>query len=92
LPDLRNFLELLKTRVPADLVSIRQPIDPDYEVTAIVRGVEGMTNPVVIFEKKFGFRASDLRSLLFEAHLPTNKHSHSFPVPEFTKGAILPSP
>jgi UbiD family decarboxylase len=47
--DLRTFLELLKERFPEELITITDRVEPDYELTAIVKEIEKRANPAVIF-------------------------------------------
>ena len=52
--DLRRFLAFLKEKHPEEVVEVQAEVDPDYEVTAIVKEMEKRTNPVVIFRNPKG--------------------------------------
>jgi UbiD family decarboxylase len=52
--DLRKFLAFLKAKHPEEVVEVQAEVDPDYEVTAIVKEMEKRTNPVVIFRNPKG--------------------------------------
>ena len=52
--DLRRFLAFLKERYPEEVVEVQAEVDPDYEITAVVREMEKKTNPVVIFQHPKG--------------------------------------
>jgi len=52
--DLREFLLFLKQNHPQEVVEIGIAIDPDYEITAIVRELEKKFNPAVIFPNPKG--------------------------------------
>jgi len=52
--DLRRFLAFLKEKHPEEIVEVQAEVDPDYEVTAIVKEMEKRTNPVVIFRNPKG--------------------------------------
>ena len=41
--DLRSFLTLLKERYPEEIVVIQEPVEPDFEITAIVNDLERRT-------------------------------------------------
>jgi len=58
--DLRKFLAFLKEKHPEEIVEVQAEVDPDYEITAIVKEMEKRTNPVVIFRNPKGspFRLS----------------------------------
>lgn len=49
--DLRSFLDLLKRERPGDLAVVSAPIDPAYEITALVAKLEkDKRRPVMLFE------------------------------------------
>jgi UbiD family decarboxylase len=54
--DLRSFLDLLKRTRPADLQIVSRPVDPAYEITALVAKLEkeGRRRPVLLFENVKG--------------------------------------
>jgi UbiD family decarboxylase len=54
--DLRSFLDLVKRSRPADLQIVSRPVDPAYEITALVVKLEkeGRRRPVVLFENVKG--------------------------------------
>jgi 2,5-furandicarboxylate decarboxylase 1 len=54
--DLRSFLDLLKRTRPADFQIVSRPVDPAYEITAIVAKLEkeGRRRPVLLFENVKG--------------------------------------
>jgi UbiD family decarboxylase len=54
--DLRSFLDLLKRTRPADVQIISRPVDPAYEITAVVAKLEkeGRRRPVLLFENVKG--------------------------------------
>jgi len=62
--DLRSFLTLLKEKYPEDVVVIQDPVDPDFEITAIVNELERKTNPVVLFSKVKGFEFPIVTNIL----------------------------
>lgn len=49
--DLRKFLTFLKVNHPEEVLEVQAEVNPDYEITSIVRELEKRTNPVVIFPK-----------------------------------------
>src|SRR5271154_4056881 len=53
---LRGFLHMVETEYPEELLRIRQPIDPRFDMTAIVFELERAgKNPVVVIEKVEGY-------------------------------------
>ena len=68
--DLRSFLDEIKRRWPDDLQVISRPVDPAYEITALVVKLErqGRRRPVLLFENVRGSRFPVLTS-----------HRHSTP-------------
>ena len=62
--DLRNFLTFLKERHPEELIVMEGNVDPDYEITAIIKEVERRTNPAVIFPKVRGSQFPIVTNLL----------------------------
>jgi UbiD family decarboxylase len=50
--DLRSFLDLVKRTRPADFQMVSRPVDPAYEITALVAKLEkeGRRRPVLLFE------------------------------------------
>jgi 2,5-furandicarboxylate decarboxylase 1 len=54
--DLRSFLDLVKRTRPADFQIVSRPIDPAYEITALVAKLEkeGRRRPVLLFENVKG--------------------------------------
>ena len=50
--DLRSFLDLVKRSRPEDFQIISRPVDPAYEITALVVKLEkeARRRPVVLFE------------------------------------------
>ncbi len=54
--DLRSFLDLLKRTRPADVQIVSRPVDPVYEITALVAKLEkeGRRRPVLLFENVKG--------------------------------------
>jgi len=54
--DLRSFLDLVKRTRPADFQIVSRPVDPAYEVTALVAKLEkeGRRRPVLLFENVRG--------------------------------------
>lgn len=54
--DLRSFLDLVKRTRPADLQIVSRPVDPAYEITALVAKLEkeGRRRPVLLFENVKG--------------------------------------
>ena len=62
--DLRSFLALLREEYPEDVVVIQDPVEPDFEITAIVNELERKTNPVVLFSKVKGFEFPIVTNIL----------------------------
>jgi UbiD family decarboxylase len=54
--DLRSFLDLVKRTRPADFQIVSRPVDPAYEITALVAKLEkeGRRRPVLLFESVKG--------------------------------------
>jgi len=54
--DLRSFLDLVKRKAPEDFRIVSRPIDPAYEITALVVKLEkeGRRRPVMLFENVKG--------------------------------------
>jgi UbiD family decarboxylase len=54
--DLRSFLEAVKRRQPGDVVTVSAPIDPAYEITALIVKLEreARRRPIVLFEQVKG--------------------------------------
>jgi len=54
--DLRSFLDLVKRTRPADFQIVSRPVDPAYEITALVAKIEkeGRRRPVLLFENVKG--------------------------------------
>jgi UbiD family decarboxylase len=54
--DLRSFLDLVKRSRPADFQIVSRPVDPAYEITALVARLEkeGRRRPVLLFESVKG--------------------------------------
>jgi UbiD family decarboxylase len=54
--DLRTFLDLVKRTRPADFQIVSRPVDPAYEITALVARLEkeGRRRPVLLFENVKG--------------------------------------
>ena len=54
--DLRSFLVLVKRTRPADFQIVSRPVDPAYEITALVAKLEkeGRRRPVLLFENVKG--------------------------------------
>jgi UbiD family decarboxylase len=54
--DLRSFLDLVKRSRPADFQIVSRPVDPAYEITALVVKLEkeGRRRPVLLFENVKG--------------------------------------
>ena len=54
--DLRGFLDLVKRTRPADFQIVSKPVDPAYEITALVAKLEkeGRRRPVLLFENVTG--------------------------------------
>jgi UbiD family decarboxylase len=54
--DLRSFLDLVKRTRPADFQVVSRPVDPAYEITALVAKLEqeGRRRPVLLFENVKG--------------------------------------
>src|SRR5712692_5472577 len=63
--DLRSYLDLLKRRRPDELVIVSKPIDPAFEITALVVKLEreARRRPVLVFENVRGTRFPVLTNL-----------------------------
>ena len=63
--DLRSYLDLIKRRRPDELVIVSRPIDPAYEITALVVKLEREVRrrPVLVFENVKGSRFPVLTNL-----------------------------
>jgi len=63
--DLRSFLDLIKRTRPADFQIVSRPVDPAYEITALVAKLEkeGRRRPVLLFENVKGTRFPVLTNL-----------------------------
>src|SRR5262249_10759757 len=63
--DLRSYLDVLKRRRPDELVVVPKPIDPVFEITALVVKLEreARRRPVLVFENVKGTRFPVLTNL-----------------------------
>jgi UbiD family decarboxylase len=63
--DLRSFLDLIKRKKPEDFQIVSKPIDPAYEITALVVKLEreGRRRPVLLFENVKGTKFPVLTNL-----------------------------
>ena len=63
--DLRSYLDLVKRRKPDELVIVSKPVDPAYEITALVVKLEKeqRRRPVLMFENVKGSRFPVLTNL-----------------------------
>ena len=63
--DLRSFLDLIKRRKPEDFQIISKPVDPAYEITALVVKLEreARRRPVLLFENVKGTKFPVLTNL-----------------------------
>ena len=54
--DLRSYLDLVKRRKPGDFEIVSKPVDPRFEITALVVKLEreGKRRPVILFENVKG--------------------------------------
>jgi 2,5-furandicarboxylate decarboxylase 1 len=52
--DLRGFLAELEADPKEGILRIEREVDPDYELTAVVKALESRGNPVVLFERVKG--------------------------------------
>src|SRR4030095_15154405 len=54
--DLRTYLDLVKRRKPGDFEIVSKPVDPRFEITALVVKLEreGKRRPVLLFENVRG--------------------------------------
>ena len=94
--DLRSFLDLVKRQKPEDFQIVSRPVDPAYEITALVVKLEkeARRRPVVLFENVKGsafpvltnLHASRVRLAAAigarpEAMLPTYLRAMERPIP-----------
>src|SRR5258705_11657704 len=63
--DLRSYLDLVKRRKPGDFEIVSKPVDPRYEITALVVKLEreAKRRPVLLFENVKGSRFPVLTNL-----------------------------
>jgi UbiD family decarboxylase len=63
--DLRSFLDLIKRRKPEDFQIVAKPVDPAYEITALVVKLEreARRRPVLLFENVKGTKFPVLTNL-----------------------------
>jgi len=63
--DLRSYLDLIKRSRPEDFQIVSRPVDPSYEITAIVVKLEreGRRRPVLLFENVKGTKFPVLTNL-----------------------------
>src|SRR5437588_8782187 len=63
--DLRTYLDLVKRRKPGDFEIVSKPVDPRFEITALVIKLEreGKRRPVLLFENVKGTRFPVLTNL-----------------------------
>src|SRR5437660_9464026 len=63
--DLRTYLDLVKRRKPGDFEIVSKPVDPRFEITALVVKLEreGKRRPVLVFENVKGTRFPVLTNL-----------------------------
>jgi UbiD family decarboxylase len=63
--DLRSFLDVVRRKKADDIVVVSKPIDPAYEITALVVKLEreGRRRPIVVFENVTGSRVPVLTNL-----------------------------
>src|SRR5207237_2716724 len=63
--DLRSYLDLVKRRKPGDFEIVSKPVDPRFEITALVVKLEreAKRRPVLLFEKVRGTRFPVLTNL-----------------------------
>src|SRR6266446_5755209 len=63
--DLRSFLDLVKRRKPGDFEIVSRPVDPRYELTALVVKLEreAKRRPVLLFENVKGTKFPVLTNL-----------------------------
>jgi 2,5-furandicarboxylate decarboxylase 1 len=53
---LRGFLHMVETEYPGDMLRIRQPVDPRFDMTAIVFELERSgKNPIIVLERVDGY-------------------------------------
>jgi UbiD family decarboxylase len=97
--DLRSFLDLVKRKAPEDFRIVSRPVDPAYEITALVVKLEkeGRRRPVMLFENVKGSAFPVLTNLHAsrsrlaaaigaapEAMLPTYLRAMERPIPPRT--------
>ena len=63
--DLRSYLDLVKRRKPGEFEIVSKPVDPRYEITALVVKLEreGKRRPVLLFESVRGSKFPVLTNL-----------------------------
>ena len=63
--DLRSYLDLVKRRKPGDFEIVSKPVDPRYEITALVVKLEreAKRRPVLLFENVTGTKFPVLTNL-----------------------------
>src|SRR6266576_4173432 len=63
--DLRSYLDLVKRRKPGDFEIVSKPVDPRFEITALVVKLEreGRRRPVLLFERVKGSKFPVLTNL-----------------------------
>src|SRR5262249_59526188 len=63
--DLRSYLDLVKRRKPGDFEIVSKPVDPRFEITALVVKLEreGKRRPVLLFENVKGTKFPVLTNL-----------------------------
>src|SRR2546428_10350658 len=63
--DLRSYLDLVKRRKPGDFEIVSRPVDPRYEITALVVKLEreAKRRPVLLFENVTGAKFPVLTNL-----------------------------
>src|SRR5207245_10859921 len=63
--DLRTYLDLVKRRKLGDFEIVSKPVDPRFEITALVVKLEreGKRRPVLLFENVQGTKFPDLTNL-----------------------------
>ena len=86
--DLRSFLDLIKRRKPEDFQIVGKPVDPAYEITALVVKLEreAKQRPVLLFENVKGTKFPVLTNL--HASRPRLAAAMNVP-PEETQRAYL---
>src|SRR5262252_2917972 len=86
--DLRSYLDLVKRRKPGDFEIVSKPVDPRFEITALVVKLEreGKRRPVLLFENVKGTKFPVLTNL--HASRPRLAAAMSA-APEATQAAYL---